>query len=136
MIDPIDGTLRFYLEGRGPYAVMIGLARDARVRGRAGRAAARRALPRRRARPGRAHRAAAAAPPRAARAAATGKRVYVSHDLPEAAHESLLRRGFEVATACGGAIAVAPLVPGACAGLRIAAGARRRVSRSAGASAR
>ena len=28
VIDPIDGTLRFYLEGRGPYAVMIGLARD------------------------------------------------------------------------------------------------------------
>src|SRR5262245_60349956 len=28
VIDPIDGTLRFYLEGMGPYAVMIGLARE------------------------------------------------------------------------------------------------------------
>ena len=28
VIDPIDGTLRFYLEGAGPYAVMIGLARE------------------------------------------------------------------------------------------------------------
>jgi len=26
VIDPIDGTLRFYLEGSGPYGVMIGLA--------------------------------------------------------------------------------------------------------------
>ena len=118
VIDPIDGTLRFYLEGRGPYAVMIGLARDGAydaalvalpreelyldaVRGRGARVAQR------------------GSPPRAARAEATGKRIYVSHEVPEAAHESLLRRGFEVVMACGGAIAVAPLVPGACAGLRI-----------------
>jgi len=26
VIDPIDGTLRFYLEAKGPYAVMIGVA--------------------------------------------------------------------------------------------------------------
>ena len=26
IIDPIDGTLHFYLEDRGPYAVMLGLA--------------------------------------------------------------------------------------------------------------
>jgi fructose-1,6-bisphosphatase/inositol monophosphatase family enzyme len=119
VIDPIDGTLRFYLEGRGPYAVMIGLVRDGAydaalvalprdelyldaVRGQGARIAQR------------------GSPPRVARAAATGKCVYVSHDLPEAAHESLLRRGFEVVMACGGAIAVAPLVPGACAGLRVA----------------
>jgi fructose-1,6-bisphosphatase/inositol monophosphatase family enzyme len=119
VIDPIDGTLRFYLEGRGPYAVMIGLARDGAyeaalvalpreeiyldaVRGRGARVALR------------------GSPPRKVRALATGKRVHVSHDLPDAATESLLRRGFEVVMACGGAIAVAPLVPGVCAGLRIA----------------
>ena len=62
------------------------------------------------------------AAPKAARLDATGKRIYVSHEVPEAAHECLLRRGFEVVMACGGAIAVAPLVPGACAGLRIAPG--------------
>ena len=73
MIDPIDGTLRFYLEGRGPYAVMIGLARERAyeaalvalpreelyldaVRGRGARIAQR------------------GSPPRAARAEATGKR--------------------------------------------------------------
>jgi fructose-1,6-bisphosphatase/inositol monophosphatase family enzyme len=127
VVDPIDGTLRFYLEGRGPYAVMVGLAREGAydaalvalpreelyldaVRGRGARVAQR------------------GAPPRAARAAATGKRVYVSHDLPEAAQESLLRRGYEVVAACGGAIGVAPLVPGACAGLRLVTDAPAGVS--------
>ena len=119
VIDPIDGTLRFYLEGRGPYAVMIGLARDAAY------TAALVALPREElyldAVRGQGARVAhLGSPPRAARAEATGKRIYVSHDLPEAAQESLLRRGFEVVMACGGAIAVAPLVPGVCAGLRVA----------------
>ncbi len=118
VIDPIDGTLRFYLEGAGPYAVMIGLARERvyeaalvalprdelyfdAVRGRGARVAQR------------------GSPPRSARAESTGKRVYVSHEVPETARECLRRRGFEVVPACGGAIAVAPLVPGACAGLRI-----------------
>jgi fructose-1,6-bisphosphatase/inositol monophosphatase family enzyme len=127
VIDPLDGTLRFYLEGRGPYAVMIGLVHQGAyhaalvalpreelyldaVRGRGARVAQR------------------GAPPRIARAAATGKAVYVSHDLPEAAQESLLRRGYEVVAACGGAIAVAPLVPGACAGLRVATEARAGLS--------
>jgi fructose-1,6-bisphosphatase/inositol monophosphatase family enzyme len=119
VIDPIDGTLRFYLEGRGPYAVMIGLVREGAYE------AALVALPREElyldaVRGQGARIAQRGSPPRAARAAATGKRVYVSHDLPEAAHESLLRRGFEVVMACGGAIAVAPLVPGVCAGLRVA----------------
>jgi fructose-1,6-bisphosphatase/inositol monophosphatase family enzyme len=121
VVDPIDGTLRFYLEGRGPYAVMIGLASDDAYQ------AALVALPREalyldavRGQGARvAHRG---SPPRAAHAHATGKRVYVSHDLPETASECLLRRGFEVVAACGGAISVAPLVPGACAGLRIAQG--------------
>jgi fructose-1,6-bisphosphatase/inositol monophosphatase family enzyme len=119
VIDPIDGTLRFYLEGRGPYAVMIGLAQGDAYQ------AALVALPREalyldavRGQGARiAHRGSS---PRAARAVATGKRVYVSHDLPEAASECLLRRGFEVVAACGGAISVAPLVPGVCAGLRVA----------------
>ena len=119
VIDPIDGTLRFYLEGQGPYAVMIGLARERVFE------AALVALPREElyfdAVRGRGARIAEKGlRPRPARAEATGKRVYVSHNVPEAARECLLRRGFEVTPACGGAIAVAPLVPGACAGLRIA----------------
>jgi len=119
VIDPIDGTLRFFLEGLGPYAVMIGLARERVYE------AALVALPREdlyfdAARGAGARIAERGSPPRAARAEATGKRVYVSHNVPESARECLLRRGFEVRSACGGAIAVAPLVPGACAGLRIA----------------
>jgi len=119
VIDPIDGTLRFYLEGRGPYAVMIGLASERVFE------AALVALPREElyldaVRGAGARLAQQGLPARAARAEATGKRVYVSHNVPEAARECLQRRGFEVAPACGGAISVAPLVPGACAGLRIA----------------
>jgi fructose-1,6-bisphosphatase/inositol monophosphatase family enzyme len=119
VIDPIDGTLRFYLEGEGPYAVMIGLACEREY------TAALVALPREElyldaVRGQGARIAQRGSPARRARAEATGKRVYVSHTLPEAACECLLRRGFEVVPACGGAIAVAPLVPGACAGLRIA----------------
>ena len=119
VIDPIDGTLRFYLEGLGPYAVMIGLARERVYE------AALVALPREElyfdaVRGQGARIAEQGSPPRAARAEASGKRVYVSHNVPEAARECLLRRGFEVVPACGGAIAVAPLVPGACGGLRIA----------------
>jgi len=119
VIDPIDGTLRFYLEGAGPYAVMIGLARAREFE------AALVALPREElyfdAVRGRGARVAQQdSRPRAARAEASGKRIYVSHNVPEAARECLTRRGFEVASACGGAIAVAPLVPGACGGLRIA----------------
>jgi fructose-1,6-bisphosphatase/inositol monophosphatase family enzyme len=127
VIDPIDGTLRFYLEGEGPYAVMIGFARERvyeaalvalpreelyldAVRGRGARSAQR------------------GSPPRNARAEATGKRVYVSYGLPDAARECLLRRGYEVVPACGGAIAVAPLVPGACAGLRVAIGPEPELS--------
>jgi fructose-1,6-bisphosphatase/inositol monophosphatase family enzyme len=119
VIDPIDGTLRSYLEGRGPYAVMIGLAREA------GYEAALLALPREEvyldAVHGQGARVAlSGGAPKRARASASGKRVYVSHGMPEAAVEVLLRRDFEVVSACGGAVAVAPLVPGACAGLRIA----------------
>jgi fructose-1,6-bisphosphatase/inositol monophosphatase family enzyme len=118
VIDPIDGTLRFFLERRGPYAVMVGLSREQRYD------AALVALPREElyfdgVREGGARVARAGASPRAARLERSGKRIYVSHDLPEAAVESLRRRDYEVLTACGGAVAVAPLVPGVCAGLRM-----------------
>jgi fructose-1,6-bisphosphatase/inositol monophosphatase family enzyme len=118
VIDPIDGTLRFFLEGRGPYAVLIGLSRDGEYE------AALVALPREDlyldAVRGRGARGARGGEPaRTLRARATGRRVYVSPELPEAALESLRRRDLEPLPACGGAIAVAPLVPGACAGLRL-----------------
>lgn len=118
VIDPIDGTLRFYLEALGPYAVMVGLAvgdvyqaalvglpRDEvyldAVRGQGARVAV-----------------GASAPPAAARAEARGRRVLVSHELPGPAVERLLAGGFEVRPASGGAISVAPLLEGVRAGLR------------------
>ena len=44
VIDPIDGTLRCYLEAAGPYAVMVGLVRRRPLRGRDRRAPPRGAL--------------------------------------------------------------------------------------------
>jgi hypothetical protein len=119
VVDPIDGTLRFYLEGQGPYAVMVGLASAGRFE------AALVALPREglffdAVRGGPAHIARAGSRPREARAEAGGRRVLVNHEVPRAAAERLRAQGFEVAFGCGGAIAVAPLIPGVRAGLRVA----------------
>jgi fructose-1,6-bisphosphatase/inositol monophosphatase family enzyme len=119
VIDPIDGTLRFYLEGRGPYAVMIGLAIRDRYE------ASLVALPREQlcfdAVRGRGARICQedAAAKAIALGEATGNRILVSHNLPSSAVERLQDRGYEVAAASGGAISVAPLIPGVCAGLRL-----------------
>lgn len=118
VIDPIDGTLRFYLEGAGPYAVLLGLARDGIYE------ASLAALPREdlffaAVRGGGARRARGEGAARAVHAEATGRRVLVSHDLPEPAARLLAEQGYEVAPASGGAIALGPLVPGVCAGLRL-----------------
>jgi fructose-1,6-bisphosphatase/inositol monophosphatase family enzyme len=119
VIDPIDGTLRFYLEGRGPYAVLIGLA----IRDRY--AASLVALPREQlcfdAVRGSGARICGhdeVAQPVAV-GETTGNRILVSHNLPSRAVERLQERGYEVAAASGGAISVAPLIPGVCAGLRL-----------------
>jgi fructose-1,6-bisphosphatase/inositol monophosphatase family enzyme len=119
VIDPIDGTLRFYLEGAGPYAVMIGLAIGGRYE--AGLVA----LPRERlcfdairGSGARTIHADGTAEP-VSLTEPTGKRIFVSHNLPAPVVERLSERGYEVAAASGGAISVAPLVPGVCAGLRL-----------------
>jgi hypothetical protein len=117
VVDPIDGTLRFYLERSGPYAVMVGLAWDGEYQ------AALVALPGERrlywaTRGGGARVAVGEGPSRAVRPAASGNRIFVSPDLPEATRASLKGRGFEPVPASGGAISVAPLVPGVRAGLR------------------
>jgi fructose-1,6-bisphosphatase/inositol monophosphatase family enzyme len=119
VIDPIDGTLHFYLEAEGPYAVMIGLAVGDEYE------ASLVALPRERLYFG-AVRGAGATAWRSDEDSEpvslnepSGNRVLVSHNLPEAVVGRLRDRGYEVATACGGAIAVAPLIPGVCAGLRL-----------------
>ena len=59
---------------------------------------------------------------RKTRVDADGRRVLVSHGLPETLRARLLERGYELVPACGGAIAVAPLLSGVRAGLRVAIG--------------
>jgi fructose-1,6-bisphosphatase/inositol monophosphatase family enzyme len=119
VIDPIDGTLHFYLGGLGPYAVMAGFAEDSiytaalvalpregwlfeAVRGEGAR---RRRLPA----GGAAH----------ASVERSGARLLISDGVPEAVAQRLRDRGFEVSRACGGAVAVAPLLPGVRGGMRV-----------------
>jgi len=117
IIDPIDGTYHYYLGLEGPYAVMVGLA----VKGRYSAGLV--ALPREGwlmaawggaaamvARPG--------SSLRPARVDAEGDRVLVSQRVPEAVCDALRERGLQPVRACGGAVAVAPLLPGVRAGLR------------------
>jgi len=119
VIDPIDGTLRFYLEAKGPYAVMIGLAIADRYE------ASLVALPREQlcfdaVRGGGARvRSGDATVEAVTLGEPTGNRILVSHNLPTSAIERLHDLGYEVAAAAGGAISVAPLIPGVCAGLRL-----------------
>ncbi|MCA9512902.1 MAG: inositol monophosphatase family protein [Myxococcota bacterium] len=115
--DPIDGTLHSYLRGEGPYGVLVGLERRGRYD------AALVALPREglfydavRGRGARACRA--GGEPGAARFYELGTRVLVSHGMPEAVFEAVRAAGFDPLPACGGAVAVAPLVKGVRAGLR------------------
>jgi len=117
VIDPIDGTLLSYLEGGGPYAVILGLALKDRVE--AGVVA----LPREglvflASRGGGARMLRSRGVDRPARIEPDGDRVLVSHGMPTAAVEYLRSLGLQVIPACGGAIAVAPLIPGVRAGLR------------------
>jgi hypothetical protein len=119
IIDPIDGTLRFYLDAIGPYAVMVGLAVEREYR------AALVAVPREgyyldAVRGGGAHFASGDAPPGPARLDPGARRVFVSHDLTSQALARLRRRGYAPEPASGGAISVAPLLPGVRAGLRVA----------------
>jgi len=118
VIDPIDGTLHSYLQARGPYACMVGLALHGRYE------AALVALPREGlffdgVRGGRAFRTRPRGEPRDWRAqASAGARVLVSHEMPDAVVARLESQGFAVSRGCGGAISIAPLLPGVRAGLR------------------
>ena len=117
VIDPIDGTLHSYLEARGPYAVMIGVV--VRRIFEAGLVA----LPREGllfggTRGAGAWTARVDGPPRPVQAVADGDRVLVSHSMPQPVVDVLERKGLEVIPACGGAVAVAPLIKGVRAGLR------------------
>ena len=119
IIDPIDGTLHSYLEGNGPYAVIVGLAIERVV------CAGLVALPREGLlfSASKGHGACmqrAGGPTRPARLDPAGGRILVSHGMPDGVAEYLRDQGFEVVYSCGGAVAVAPLIPGVRAGLRYA----------------
>lgn len=121
IIDPIDGTLHSYLEASGPYAVIVGLVVGGRYdAGLIG-------LPREglcfeatRGRGARIHRPGRT--PQAARVSVEGNRVLVAHNTPVGVTSWLAARGYEAIPACGGAVSVAPLIPGVRAGLRWAPG--------------
>lgn len=115
--DPIDGTLHSYLRGEGPYGVLVGLERAGRYD------AALVALPREgllfvaiRGQGARLAKAGAESAPVKLRE--TGTRVLVSHGMPEAVFEELRGSGWDPVPACGGAVAVAPLIKGVRAGVR------------------
>lgn len=117
VVDPIDGTLQFYLGGAGPYACLVGLARGGRF------AAGLVALPREglffdAVRGGGARTSKAGGEPRKSRLAAEGRRILVSHAVPEALQKALAESGSEVVSASGGAVAVAPMARGARVGVR------------------
>jgi fructose-1,6-bisphosphatase/inositol monophosphatase family enzyme len=120
VLDPIDGTLRSYLERAGPYGIMVGLAAAGAYQ------AAIVALPHERYEfhatlGGGAFSATGSdGVARPVELAPSGNRILVSYDLPERCAEILRGRGYELVQACGGAISVAPLIPGFRAGLRVA----------------
>jgi fructose-1,6-bisphosphatase/inositol monophosphatase family enzyme len=121
VIDPIDGTLHSYLEAGGPYAVIVGHALGGALD------ASLVALPREglffAAARGRG--AGVARPNGAYRRACLsegGNRILVTHSTPTGVSEHLVRRGFEVTLASGGAVSVAPLIKGVTAGVRYADG--------------
>ena len=118
VIDPIDGTLHFYLEQGGPYAIIVGLAVGNKYD------AALVSLPREQftfegVRGGGACMIDADGVRQPATLEKAARRVLVSHGLDPAAVAVLRDRGYEVQRACGGAISVAPMIPGVCAGLRV-----------------
>jgi len=118
VIDPIDGTLHFYLAGLGGYAVLAGFAIDDRYQ------AALVALPREGLRfdavRGRGvRRGPLGGALEGARGIADGDGILLSDTVPEAVEARLRAAGFQPMRASGGAVAVAPLVPGVRGGLRL-----------------
>jgi hypothetical protein len=100
VVDPIDSTLRSYLERAGPYSVMVGLCVEGRFE------AALVALPREGllfdgVRGGGARMTRPRGEPRPPRAEAVGTRALVSHETPPAVQDRLRERGLEVVFGSG-----------------------------------
>ncbi|NNL84102.1 MAG: hypothetical protein HKP27_00530 [Myxococcales bacterium] len=132
VVDPIDGTLHAYLEGSGPYSVMAGLAVEGRYRasvialpredllvyGRLGEPIAVERLSRN----GAQERDGSFGLGAAVGEAELPRDVLVSQGVTAGTVERLRRAGYNPRFGSGGAIAIAPLLPGACAGLRVSRG--------------
>lgn len=120
VIDPLDGTFHSYLGGRGPYGIILALVVADRVD------AALVALPREgmffeATRGGGARTHGGDGVPLRARVA-SGRSVFVSHELPDRVVSALEARGLNPLPGSGAAIGVATLVPGVCGALRVASG--------------
>jgi len=127
VIDPIDGTLHFFLGNSGSYSQIVGLAIDGRYE------AALVGMPRERRTfegvfGGGAWSIDADGKKRDATLNPDGRRILISHDLAKPAVAALTNAGYELQPASGGAISVAPLIPGICAGLRVATNQARDIS--------
>ncbi len=120
IIDPIDGTLQSYLEGLGPYSVIVGLALERRMH------SALVAMPRedllyRGTLGGGAEVVEASASPRRVEVCADGDGFIVSHSIPQEIRAALEAEGLRVTPASGGVVSIAPLLSGVRGGVRIAA---------------
>ncbi|MFQ5515830.1 MAG: inositol monophosphatase family protein [Myxococcota bacterium] len=122
VIDPIDGTLR-YLLGDGPYAILVGLAREGRME------AALVGIPQRdlliRAVRGQgAEQAWGDGPFVPAQLQTPTSHVLVSYGLPREIEERLRACGAKLTLAAGGVIGVAPLLTDVGGAVRISASSR------------
>jgi fructose-1,6-bisphosphatase/inositol monophosphatase family enzyme len=121
VVDPIDGTLHAYLEGQGPYAVMVGLARDDTY------VASVVCLPREdvvfsQADSGQVLGSSGGEKPEPVSARRDGDVILVSQHIPVAVREFLSASGYEPRFGSGGAISVAPLIRGVAGGMRYSPG--------------
>ena len=120
IIDPIDGTLQSYLEGHGPYSVIVGLALE-RILHSALVAMPREDLLFRGTLGAGAEVIDGSASPRRVEVSADGDGFIVSHSVPQEIRTALEAEGLRVTPASGGVVAIAPLLSGVRGGLRLAA---------------
>ena len=118
VLDPIDGTFHGYLGGEGPYSTNLGLVKEGRY------SVSIVSLPREHlifyvSSEGAPKIQEATGAPRLARVTSKGRGIFVSQYVPDSVRTALSEKGYEPTFGSGGAISVAPLVPGVVAGLRV-----------------
>lgn len=121
VLDPIDGTLLGYLGKAGPYAITLGLARAGKY------SVSIVCLPREnlifyQSFTGIPQMRVGTASPKRAQMVPAGRVILVSQNVPEPVRSVLRDKGYEPTFGSGGAISIAPLVPGIIGGLRMSPG--------------